>query len=81
MLPLARTRRLVPFLIALALSGTVSLREAGAADPAAARSAPVGVGDLAPDFTLYDQDGVPHTLSAAVAKQDAAVLVFYRGHW
>lgn len=61
---------------AAALTGSVL-----AAEPAAARSAPLGVGDLAPDFTLLDQDGQPHTLSAALAKQDFVVLVFYRGHW
>jgi cytochrome oxidase Cu insertion factor (SCO1/SenC/PrrC family) len=41
---------------------------------------PVGVGEFAPDFTLPDQDGRPHTLSAERG-QRAVVLIFYRGHW
>lgn len=73
-------RPILPILIALAVSAAGPLPNA-AAETAAARSAPVGVGDLAPDFTLLDQDGRPHTLSGALAKQDAVVLVFYRGHW
>ncbi len=67
-------------LLMLAVCAAAPLRNA-AAETAAARSVPVGVGDLAPDFTLLDQDGQPHTLSGALAKQDAVVLVFYRGHW
>jgi cytochrome oxidase Cu insertion factor (SCO1/SenC/PrrC family) len=45
------------------------------------RSAPVGTGDLAPDFTLLDQDGRPQTLSTERADKRAVVLVFYRGYW
>lgn len=44
------------------------------------RRDPVGVGELAPDFTLPDQDGRPRTLSAERGGR-AVVLVFYRGHW
>jgi cytochrome oxidase Cu insertion factor (SCO1/SenC/PrrC family) len=44
------------------------------------RSAPVAVGELAPDFTLEDQDGRKHTLSAERGKR-AVVLIFYRGYW
>ena len=44
------------------------------------RATPVGVGDVAPDFTLTDQDGRRHTLSAERGKR-AVVLIFYRGHW
>lgn len=52
-----------------------------AADPPAAkRGTPVGVGDIAPDFTLDDRDGRKHTLSAERGKRPV-VLVFYRGHW
>jgi peroxiredoxin len=39
----------------------------------------VAVGQLAPDFTLVDQDGKRVTLSAAHGQK--AVLVFYRGYW
>ena len=45
-----------------------------------ARSAPVGVGDVAPDFTLEDQSGNELTLSEARGKSPV-VLVFYRGYW
>jgi len=67
-------RRLVPLLLAALAAG------APLALPAATPAAPVGVGDLAPDFTLADQDGRRHTLSVERGKR-AVVLVFYRGHW
>jgi len=44
------------------------------------RATPVGVGDVAPDFTLTDQDGRRHTLSAERGKRPV-ILIFYRGHW
>lgn len=44
------------------------------------RSAPVAVGDEAPDFTLADQNGHKITLSDARGKSPV-VLVFYRGYW
>jgi cytochrome oxidase Cu insertion factor (SCO1/SenC/PrrC family) len=40
----------------------------------------VKVGEIAPDFTLTDQDGKSAKLSAAV-KNSKVVLVFYRGYW
>jgi cytochrome oxidase Cu insertion factor (SCO1/SenC/PrrC family) len=45
-----------------------------------ARPTPIGIGDVAPDFTLSDQHGRGHTLSAERGKRPV-VLVFYRGHW
>lgn len=53
-----------------------------AADGAASekRPAPVATGDMAPDFTLPDQHGRQHALSAQRGKRPV-VLVFYRGHW
>jgi peroxiredoxin Q/BCP len=51
-----------------------------AALPAADRAAPVKVGEAAPDFTLTDQNGRSHTLSAERGKRPV-VLVFYRGYW
>lgn len=47
---------------------------------AAARTSPVGVGEVAPDFTLEDQDGRGVTLSQSRGKSPV-VLVFYRGYW
>ena len=44
------------------------------------RSSPVGVGDIAPDFTLEDQNRNKVTLSEALGKSPV-VLVFYRGYW
>jgi cytochrome oxidase Cu insertion factor (SCO1/SenC/PrrC family) len=37
-------------------------------------------GDIAPDFTLNDQNGKPVKLSKLVKKMPV-VLVFYRGFW
>jgi cytochrome oxidase Cu insertion factor (SCO1/SenC/PrrC family) len=51
-----------------------------AENSSAARSAPVAVGETAPDFTLEDQDGRKRALSAERGKRPV-VLVFYRGHW
>ncbi len=44
------------------------------------RSTPVAVGDIAPDFTLEDQNKNKVTLSEARGKSPV-VLVFYRGYW
>lgn len=44
------------------------------------RSAPVSVGERAPDFTLEDIQGNKVTLSATRGKVPT-VLVFYRGYW
>jgi len=41
---------------------------------------PVAAGEQAPDFTLTDQNGRKHALSAERGKR-AVVLVFYRGYW
>ena len=45
-----------------------------------ARNTPVGVGEVAPDFTLEDQNGQKVKLSEARGKSPV-VLVFYRGYW
>lgn len=47
---------------------------------AAMRSSPIGVGDMAPNFTLEDQNNHKLTLSDARGKSPV-VLVFYRGYW
>ncbi len=46
----------------------------------AKRSTPIGLGDVAPDFTLLDQNGHKITLSDARGKSPV-LLVFYRGYW
>ncbi len=43
------------------------------------RSTPIGVGDVAPNFTLEDQNKSKVTLSDA--SKGPVVLVFYRGYW
>ncbi len=47
---------------------------------AAFRSTPIGVGDVAPDFTLEDQNKSKVALADARGKSPV-VLVFYRGYW
>ncbi|MGI8836931.1 MAG: redoxin domain-containing protein [Pyrinomonadaceae bacterium] len=47
---------------------------------ASSRSSPIGVGNMAPDLTLKDQNGRKVKLSAARGKSPV-VLVFYRGYW
>ncbi len=44
------------------------------------RKTPVAVGEIAPDFTLEDQNKNKVTLSASSGKS-SVVLVFYRGYW
>ena len=46
----------------------------------AQRSSPIGIGEVAPDFTLEDQNGNKVTLSAA-SGQGPVIVVFYRGYW
>jgi len=44
------------------------------------REKPVGVGEVAPDFTLVDHNGQKRSLAAERGKRPV-VLVFYRGYW
>jgi cytochrome oxidase Cu insertion factor (SCO1/SenC/PrrC family) len=44
------------------------------------RTSPVAVGEVAPDFTLADENGNKVTLSDSRGKRPV-VLVFYRGYW
>jgi cytochrome oxidase Cu insertion factor (SCO1/SenC/PrrC family) len=53
------------------LSGTDDLKP---------RNSPVAVGEIAPNFTLEDQNNRKVTLSAARGNMPT-VLVFYRGNW
>lgn len=45
-----------------------------------AREKAVGVGDIAPDFALEDEQGRKVALADARGKEPV-VLVFYRGYW
>ena len=44
------------------------------------RERAVSVGDVAPDFTLEDENGNKISLSDSRGKE-SVVLVFYRGYW
>jgi cytochrome oxidase Cu insertion factor (SCO1/SenC/PrrC family) len=44
------------------------------------RSRPIGIGEIAPDFRLEDQNKNKVMLSDARGKSPV-VLVFYRGYW
>lgn len=48
--------------------------------PSLMRGTPIGVGDVAPDFALEDQNVRRVTLSDARGKTPV-VLIFYRGYW
>lgn len=58
----------------------LSISMAGTLQTTPLRSTPIGVGDVAPDFTLEDRSGHKVTLSDARGK-NPIVLVFYRGYW
>ncbi len=49
-------------------------------DELALRTSPVQVGEIAPDFTLEDQNHQKVTLASARGRAPV-VLIFYRGHW
>src|SRR5215813_4278426 len=48
--------------------------------PQTPRSAPITVGEIAPDFALGDHHGQKHSLSESRSRRPV-VLVFYRGYW
>ena len=50
------------------------------ADDLKPRNSPVAVGEMAPNFTLEDQNNRKVTLSSARGSMPT-VLVFYRGYW
>ena len=67
-------------LLAAAALMPPQLPAADRADAGEKRGIPAKAGDVAPDFTLPDQHGRSHTLSAERGRQPV-VLVFYRGYW
>lgn len=62
-------RRLALSALALVLAASLAA--------AAERSAPLAVGEKAPDFTLPDQHGKPVRLSDLLATRQYVVLAFY----
>ena len=67
-------KNFLALLAAFVCAAIVQLAAAQPTSVGAKRTAPVAVGDIAPDFTLEDQDGRKHTLSAERGKR-AVVLV------
>lgn len=77
----ARKTSILALVGLLAFSVGTLLKAQSAESGGAARSAPIGTGDPAPDFMLLDQDGHSQSLATERAKRDVVVLIFYRGHW
>ena len=73
-------RAVSAFLLAACVLASAPGRSADDLSDDSRRYEPVGVGELAPDFTLTDHRGQRHTLSAERGRR-VVVLVFYRGHW
>jgi cytochrome oxidase Cu insertion factor (SCO1/SenC/PrrC family) len=59
---------------------SVSLVANFAMSQVAPRDKPIDIGDVAPNFTLEDQNKTQVTLADARQKSPV-VLVFYRGYW
>lgn len=75
------TKVLVTLLFFMSALAALNLAAPGPQTLAPERpGAAIGVGAVAPDFTLADQDGRKLTL-AAERGQRFVVLVFYRGYW
>jgi cytochrome oxidase Cu insertion factor (SCO1/SenC/PrrC family) len=73
------TLALVLLLVSLSCGAKLKSALSGAGD-LKPRSSPVQVGEVAPDFTLEDQNNQRVTLSSARGNTPT-VLVFYRGNW
>jgi cytochrome oxidase Cu insertion factor (SCO1/SenC/PrrC family) len=73
-------RMLAAVILAAVAAGPAFLSAADPAGAAEKRATRVRTGDVAPDFTLPDQDGRNHSLSAERGKRPV-VLIFYRGYW
>jgi len=72
---MTRIHALAPALLALAFAAELGCSRFEPSSSVAQTDA------QAPDFTLVDQSGTSHSLSAMLAAGQPAVLVFYRGHW
>lgn len=68
-------------LLILSLSCATKLNSTlSRADELKPRNSPLQVGEIAPDFTLENQNNGKVTLSSARGSRPT-VLVFYRGNW
>lgn len=72
--------KVVMAFLSLTLLISIGLGATAHSAPWVQRTGPVAVGEVAPDFTLEDQNGNKLTLSDARGKSPV-VLVFYRGYW
>lgn len=57
---------------------TMENKKAASVKTQRSKTEPLKVGEVAPDFSLIDQNGKKVTLSEA---KNPVVLVFYRGYW
>jgi len=64
----------------IALSCSTSKPNSGLEAELQPRNKPVQIGEMAPNFTLEDQNGQKVTLSA-LRGNAPTVLAFYRGNW
>ncbi len=71
---------IVTVLLQISLLTSISLSMGSHSPSPAQRSSPVAVGEVAPDFTLQDQNAQQITLADARGKSPV-VVVFYRGYW
>jgi cytochrome oxidase Cu insertion factor (SCO1/SenC/PrrC family) len=67
-------------LFLIALSCSTSNSNSGHNAELQPRNEPVKIGEMAPNFTLEDQNGQKVTLSA-LRGSAPTVLAFYRGNW
>lgn len=67
-------------LLTLSLSCATKLNSLSGNGDLKPRNSPVAVGEVAPDFTLEDQNNRKVTLSSGRGSRPT-VLVFYRGNW
>lgn len=68
-------------LILATLACTTKLNSSSSSgDDLKPRNSPLAVGEVAPDFTLEDQNNRKVTLSSARGSMPT-VIVFYRGNW
>jgi cytochrome oxidase Cu insertion factor (SCO1/SenC/PrrC family) len=67
-------------LFLIALSCSTSNLNSGQDAELRPRNEPVKIGEMAPNFTLEDQNGQKVTLSA-LRGSAPTVLAFYRGNW
>ena len=70
----------VPTVLLITLLFTIGLRANAHSPPYGQRTGPIGIEEVAPDFTLQDHNGQKVTLSDARGRSPV-VLVFYRGYW